>query len=153
MTIVSAMLLSVLVAMSLSPALCATLLRSGTHGPRRGFFGWFNRTFARNTERYGHGVSRVLRSGPRMLLVYALIAGVMAVGYLRLPGSFLPDEDQGMLMAMIQLPVGATDERTQAATSQFIDYMLEQPEVDSMISVTGLGMGGNAQNSGRASSS
>ncbi|MGK9063718.1 efflux RND transporter permease subunit [Stutzerimonas chloritidismutans] len=149
-TIVSAMVLSVLVAMTLSPALCATLLRPGAHGERRGFFGWFNRSFNRNSERYGRGVSRVLRGGSRMLLVYALVIVAMAVGYLRLPGAFLPDEDQGMLMAMIQLPVGATDERTQAATSEFIDYLLAQPEVDSLITVTGLGMGGNAQNSGRA---
>ncbi|PKM04275.1 MAG: hydrophobe/amphiphile efflux-1 family RND transporter [Gammaproteobacteria bacterium HGW-Gammaproteobacteria-6] len=150
LTIVSAMVLSVLVAMSLTPALCATLLRPGTHHERRGFFGWFNRTFARNSERYERSVARTLKRSPRMLLVYGLILGAMAVGYLRLPGSFLPEEDQGMLMSMIQLPVGATDERTQAATAEFIAYMRAQPEVDSLITITGLGMGGNAQNSGRA---
>lgn len=149
-TIVSAMVLSVLVAMSLTPALCSTLLRPGTHSERRGFFGWFNRTFADNSARYERGVARTLKRSPRMLLVYALIVAAMAFGYLRLPGSFLPDEDQGMLMAMIQLPVGATDERTQAATTEFIEYMRTQPEVDSLITITGLGMGGSAQNSGRA---
>jgi hydrophobe/amphiphile efflux-1 (HAE1) family protein len=152
-TVVSAMLLSVLVAMSLSPALCATLLKpsaEGGHAPKRGFFAWFNRTFERNAGRYQGGVGSVLRRGPRFLALYAIILVVMAVGYLRLPGSFLPDEDQGMLMAMIQLPVGATDARTQAAMTEFIDYIRAQPEVDSLVSITGMGMGGNAQNAGRA---
>ncbi|SDK31499.1 efflux RND transporter permease subunit [Pseudomonas indica] len=152
-TVVSAMLLSVLVAMSLSPALCATLLKpsaEGGHAPNRGFFAWFNRTFERNAGLYQGGVGSVLRRGPRFLALYAIILVVMAVGYLRLPGSFLPDEDQGMLMAMIQLPVGATDARTQAAMTEFIDYIRAQPEVDSLVSITGMGMGGNAQNAGRA---
>ncbi|PAU64371.1 multidrug efflux RND transporter permease [Pseudomonas sp. PIC25] len=152
-TVVSAMLLSVLVAMSLSPALCATLLKpsaEGGHVPKRGFFAWFNRTFERNAGRYQGGVGGVLRRGPRFLALYAIILVVMAVGYLRLPGSFLPDEDQGMLMAMIQLPVGATDARTQAAMTEFIDYIRAQPEIDSLVSITGMGMGGNAQNAGRA---
>ncbi|WP_343351885.1 efflux RND transporter permease subunit [Pseudomonas sediminis] len=149
-TVVSAMLLSVLVAMTLSPALCASLLKPGHGEAQRGFFGWFNRMFARNTERYQSGVGAVLRRGPRMLLVYAAIVAVLGFGYARLPGAFLPDEDQGMLMAMVQLPVGATDDRTQAATKELVDYLLKQPEVDSLITITGMGMGGNAQNSGRA---
>ena len=152
-TVVSAMLLSVLVAMSLTPALCATLLKPVANGEQhasRGFFGWFNRTFERNAGRYQRGVGGLLRRTPRMLVLYGVILAVLALGYTRLPGSFLPDEDQGMLMAMIQLPVGATDERTQAATTQLVEFMRAQPEVDSLITITGLGMGGNAQNSGRA---
>lgn len=150
-TIVSAMLLSVLVAMTLSPALCATLLKPNhSSTPRRGFFSWFNRTFERNAQRYQRNVGSVLRHKPRMLALYALILVALAVGYTRLPGSFLPDEDQGMLMAMIQLPVGATDARTQAATQQFVDYIRAQPEVDAVVTITGLGLSGNAQNSGRA---
>lgn len=152
-TIVSAMLLSVLVAMSLSPALCATLLKPVVRGEAhnaRGFFGWFNRTFERSAASYQHGVANVLRRGSRMLVLYVLVLVALAVGYTNLPGAFLPDEDQGMLMAMIQLPVGATDERTQAATQQLVEYMLTQPEVDSLVTITGMGMGGNAQNSGRA---
>ena len=152
-TVVSAMLLSVRVAMSLSPALCATLLKPVAKGEQhgtRGFFGWFNRNFERNAGRYQRSVGGLLRRSPRMLALYGVILAVLVVGYARLPGSFLPDEDQGMLMAMIQLPVGATDERTQAATAQFVEYMRAQPEVDSLITITGLGMGGNAQNSGRA---
>lgn len=152
-TIVSAMLLSVLVAMSLSPALCATLLKPVVRGEAhnaRGFFGWFNRTFERSAASYQRGVANVLRRGSRMLMLYVLVLVALAVGYTNLPGAFLPDEDQGMLMAMIQLPVGATDERTQAATQQLVEYMLTQPEVDSLVTITGMGMGGNAQNSGRA---
>ncbi|MFP6850281.1 MAG: efflux RND transporter permease subunit [Pseudomonas sp.] len=152
-TIVSAMLLSVLVAMSLSPALCATLLKpiaKGEGHQARGFFGWFNRTFERGATRYQRGVSSVMRRSTRMLAFYALILTVLAVGYMQLPGAFLPDEDQGVLMAMVQLPVGATDERTQAATTELVEYMRAQPEVDSLITITGLGMGGNAQNTGRA---
>jgi len=151
LTIVSAMVLSVLVAMSLTPALCATLLKPG-HGsaPQRGFFAWFNRTFERSTTRYQSTVGRILQRKPRMLLLYAAILGVMVAGFMRLPGSFLPDEDQGILMAMYQLPVGATDQRTLAAADQYIDYMRAQPEVEMLISITGTGVSGNAQNAGRS---
>ncbi|MGF6099303.1 efflux RND transporter permease subunit [Pseudomonas sp. 18175] len=150
-TIVSAMVLSVLVAMTLTPALCATLLKpSDAHGSQRGFFGWFNRGFERCSARYEGLVGAVLQRGRRSLLVYALVALAMAAGYASLPTSFLPDEDQGILMAQIQLPVGATDSRTQAVMAQFEDYMLKQPEVEAMISITGLGMGGNSQNTARA---
>ncbi|NWA24589.1 efflux RND transporter permease subunit [Pseudomonas gingeri] len=149
--VVSAMLLSVLVAMTLTPALCATLLKpSDSHGARGGFFGWFNRNFERSAERYQGAVVRVLQHGGRSWLMYGLILLATAAGYASLPTSFLPDEDQGMLIAQVQLPVGATDSRTQAAVKQFEDYMLAQPEVDALISITGLGMGGNAQNTGRA---
>jgi hydrophobe/amphiphile efflux-1 (HAE1) family protein len=152
-TIVSAMVLSVLVAMTLTPALCATLLKTSDaqgHGTRGGFFGWFNRSFERSAGRYQGLVDRILQRGGRSLLLYGVILLVMGVGYLNLPTSFLPDEDQGMLMAQIQLPVGATDSRTQAVTRQFEQYLLEQPEVEALISITGLGMGGNSQNTGRA---
>ncbi|WLH87857.1 efflux RND transporter permease subunit [Pseudomonas sp. FP453] len=147
-TIVSAMVLSVLVAMTLTPALCATLLKpSHTQG---GFFGWFNRSFERSSLAYERLVGGVLQRGRRSLLIYAVVVAAMAAGYASLPTSFLPDEDQGTLMAQIQLPVGATDSRTQAVMTQFEDYLLKQPEVEAMISITGLGMGGNSQNTARA---
>ena len=152
-TIVSAMVLSVLVAMTLTPALCATLLKpveGKGHGPQSGFFGWFNRTFERSAAAYEKLVGGILRRGGRSLVIYALVVAAMAVGYAKLPTSFLPDEDQGILMAQVQLPVGATDDRTQAVLKQFESYMLEQPEVEAMISISGLGMGGNSQNSARA---
>ena len=152
-TIVSAMVLSVLVAMTLTPALCATLLKPVDgmgHGPQSGFFGWFNRSFERSAAAYEKRVGVILRRGGRSLVIYALVVAAMAVAYAKLPTSFLPDEDQGILMAQVQLPVGATDDRTQAVLKQFESYMLAQPEVEAMISISGLGMGGNSQNSARA---
>lgn len=152
-TIVSAMVLSVLVAMTLTPALCASLLKAHngqTPSAQRGFFGWFNRTFERASAGYERWVGAVLRRWGRSLLLYGLVLVVMAVGYMSLATSFLPDEDQGILLAQIQLPVGATDSRTQAVIKQFEDYILQQPEVESMISISGLGMGGNSQNTARA---
>uniref|UniRef100_UPI003C7E7E40 efflux RND transporter permease subunit n=1 Tax=Pseudomonas veronii TaxID=76761 RepID=UPI003C7E7E40 len=152
-TIVSAMVLSVLVAMTLTPALCASLLKTRDgrgHGAQHGFFGWFNRTFERASAGYERWVGVVLRRWGRSLLLYGAVLVVMAVGYMSLPTSFLPDEDQGILMAQIQLPVGATDSRTQAVIKQFEDYILKQPEVEAMISISGLGMGGNSQNTARA---
>ncbi|MBP5076544.1 efflux RND transporter permease subunit [Pseudomonas chlororaphis] len=152
-TIVSAMLLSVLVAMTLTPALCATLLKPADvqgHGPQRGFFGWFNRHFERSAQAYQRLVGGILQRSRSSLLLYGVLLLVMGVGYSNLPTSFLPDEDQGTLMAQIQLPVGATDSRTQAVMKQFENYILEQPEVEALISISGLGMGGNSQNTGRA---
>ena len=152
-TIVSAMVLSVLVAMTLTPALCASLLKNRDgqgHGAQHGFFGWFNRTFERASAGYERWVGVVLRHWVRSLLLYGVVLVIMAVGYMSLATSFLPDEDQGILLAQIQLPVGATDSRTQAVIKQFEDYILKQPEVEAMISISGLGMGGNSQNTARA---
>ncbi|MHA6180618.1 efflux RND transporter permease subunit [Pseudomonas mohnii] len=152
-TIVSAMVLSVLVAMTLTPALCASLLKTRDgqgHGAQHGFFGWFNRTFERASAGYERWVGVVLRHWVRSLLLYGVVLVIMAVGYMSLATSFLPDEDQGILLAQIQLPVGATDSRTQAVIKQFEDYILKQPEVEAMISISGLGMGGNSQNTARA---
>ena len=152
-TIVSAMVLSVLVAMTLTPALCATLLKPSDaqgHGAQRGFFGWFSRTFERGAEAYKGWVGAIFQRGRASLLVYGLVVLAMAAGYFSLPTSFLPDEDQGILMAQVQLPVGATDSRTQAVVKQFESYILEQPEVEALISISGLGMNGNSQNAARA---
>ena len=152
-TIVSAMVLSVLVAMTLTPALCATLLKPSEgqgHGTQGRFFGGFNRAFERGANSYQRLVGRILQRGLRSFLVYGPIVLAMAAGYVSLPTSFLPDEDQGILMAQVQLPVGATDSRTQAVMKQLENYILEQPEVEAMIGITGLGMGGNSQNTARA---
>ncbi|MDV5098981.1 efflux RND transporter permease subunit [Pseudomonas sp. LSJ-87] len=151
-TLVAAMALSVLVAMTLTPALCATLLKPVTaHSTtQRGFFGWFNRTFDRTSQRYQRGVGNVLARPLRGLLVYVLLLGGVALMFEKLPTAFLPEEDQGMLMMQMTLPVGGTDERLQAVNRQVQEYMLQQPEVASILTVRGLGTGGNAQNSGRA---
>ncbi len=140
-TIVAAMLLSVLVALTLSPALCATLLKpvqAGHHEEKRGFFGWFNRTFERNAERYRSGVGGLLHRGKRSLLVYALLVGVLGVTFMRLPTSFLPDEDQGTLMAQVKLPASATDEQLQQTMKSFEQYLSSQKEVSHYITLTGL---------------
>jgi len=140
-TIVAAMLLSVLVALTLSPALCATLLKpvkAGHHQEKRGFFGWFNRNFERNADRYRSGVGGLLRRGKRSLLVYALLVGVLAVTFMRLPTSFLPDEDQGTLMAQVKLPASATDEQLQQTMKRFEQYLSSQKEVSHYITLTGL---------------
>jgi hydrophobe/amphiphile efflux-1 (HAE1) family protein len=147
-TIVAAMLLSVVVALTLSPALCATLLKpakpgaAGAHAARNGlsgrFFNWFNRGFDSNAERYRSGVGGLLRRGKRALLVYALLAGVMALTFMRLPTSFLPDEDQGTLMTQVKLPASATDEQLQQTMKGFEAYLAAQKEVSHFITLSGL---------------
>jgi HAE1 family hydrophobic/amphiphilic exporter-1/multidrug efflux pump len=148
-TIVSAMLLSVLVALTLTPALCATVLKPEGHAPRRGFFGWFNRNFERGSKAYHGGVQSILKRKALAMLVYAVIVGVMAVLYMRLPTSFIPTEDQGVLMAQVQLPVGATDQRLQKVMDQVQEYLLKEPDIVAINIFTGLGVSGNSQNAGR----
>ena len=154
-TIVSAMALSVLVALILTPALCATLLKPvdpDTHGEKKGFFGWFNRLFDRSTHHYTASVARIINGTGRYLLIYVLIVGGMAVLFLRLPTSFLPDEDQGVFMTMVQLPAGATQARTQKVLDKVTDYYLnsEKANVDSVLTVNGYSFSGQGQNSGMA---
>jgi len=154
-TIVSAMALSVLVALILTPALCATLLKPvdpDTHGEKKGFFGWFNRLFDRSTHHYTESVARIINGTGRYLLIYVLIVGGMAVLFLRLPTSFLPDEDQGVFMTMVQLPAGATQARTQKVLDKVTDYYLnsEKANVDSVLTVNGYSFSGQGQNSGMA---
>lgn len=151
-TIVSAMVLSVLVAMILTPALCATLLKPGTHAPKTGFFGWFNRLFERSTDHYQNSVSQILMSTGRMLLIYVLIVVGMAVLFLRLPTAFLPDEDQGVFMNMVQLPAGSTQERTEKVLQRVTQYYLtrERHNVNSVFTIAGFGFNGNGQNNGLA---
>ena len=154
-TIVSAMALSVLVALILTPALCATLLKPvdpDTHGEKKGFFGWFNRLFDRSTHHYTESIARIINGTGRYLLIYVLIVAGMAVLFLRLPTSFLPDEDQGVFMTMVQLPAGATQARTQKVLDKVTDYYLnnEKANVDSVLTVNGYSFSGQGQNSGMA---
>lgn len=152
-TIVSAMALSVLVAMILTPALCATLLKpSQTSDKKKGFFGWFNNKFDQSVEHYTNSVSGILRKTGRYLVLYLLIVIGMAVLFVRLPTSFLPEEDQGVFMTMIQLPAGATQERTQKVLDQVTKYYLdsEKANVESVFTVNGFSFSGQGQNSGIA---
>jgi len=152
-TIVSAMALSVLVALTLTPALCASLLEpipKGHHAEKRGFFGWFNRAFGRATDSYVGGVNRSVRRWGRSLAVYAAILVVFGVVYRRIPSSFLPDEDQGVLLLQVQLPAGSTQEQTSAVLQQVKDYFLTQEKdaVKSVFAVAGFSFGGRGQNAG-----
>ncbi|TQI79245.1 multidrug efflux pump [Serratia fonticola] len=154
-TIVSAMVLSVLVALILTPALCATMLKpipKGDHGVNTGFFGWFNRMFEKSTHHYTDSVANILRSTGRYLVIYLLIVVGMALLFLRLPSSFLPDEDQGILLTMVQMPAGATQERTQKVLEEVNHYFLtkEKDNVNSVFTVNGFGFSGQGQNTGLA---
>ncbi|EKM0525936.1 multidrug efflux RND transporter permease subunit AcrB [Cronobacter turicensis] len=155
-TIVSAMVLSVIVALILTPALCATMLKpvaKGDHGEgKKGFFGWFNRMFDKSTHHYTDSVGNILRSTGRYLLLYLLIVVAMAFLFIRLPSSFLPEEDQGVFLTMAQLPAGATQERTQKVLDEVTDYYLNQEKanVNSVFTVNGFGFSGRGQNTGLA---
>ncbi|HCK8622113.1 TPA: efflux RND transporter permease subunit [Salmonella enterica] len=154
-TIVSAMALSVLVALILTPALCATLLKPVSaehHEKKSGFFGWFNTRFDHSVNHYTNSVSGIVRNTGRYLIIYLLIVVGMPVLFLRLPTSFLPEEDQGVFLTMIQLPSGATQERTQKVLDQVTHYYLnnEKANVESVFTVNGFSFSGQGQNSGMA---
>ncbi|MGA8705711.1 MAG: efflux RND transporter permease subunit, partial [Steroidobacteraceae bacterium] len=153
-TIVSAMVLSVIVAIVLTPALCATLLRPAERGAHhhynRGFFRWFNRKFDSGSHRYQIIVGRLIARPWRYMLIYLALASLMGLLFLRLPTAFLPDEDQGYMYTLVQTPVGATLARTRRALDQIQDYFLEQEQaaVESVFTVAGFSFTGSGQNAG-----
>jgi multidrug efflux pump len=153
-TVVSAMALSVVVALTLSPALCATLLKmpKEDHYERGGFFGWFNRMFNRSSTGYQSGVRHMLGRPWRYMAIYIAIVGVLGLLFTRLPGSFLPDEDQGIMFTIMTLPVNATKERSIAVMDRVEDYYLtqEKDNVESVFSVIGFSFAGRGQNNGMA---
>ncbi|MCA6936487.1 multidrug efflux RND transporter permease AcrD [Pectobacterium versatile] len=153
-TIVTSMILSVLVAMTLTPALCATLLKplaKGQHHGRKGFFGWFNQSFTRTSLKYERGVGKILISSGRWLLLYMGIIGIMAFLFFRLPTSFLPQEDRGVFTTQVQLPPGSTQQQTLQVVNKVEQYYLTQEKdtVTSVFSTIGSGPGGNGQNVAR----
>ncbi|MFD1801826.1 multidrug efflux RND transporter permease AcrD [Mixta tenebrionis] len=152
-TVVSAMILSVLVAMILTPALCASLLKPlpAGHQQRRGFFGWFNRIFARGTQSYERGVAKILRQTGRWLLLYLAIIGAMAWFFFHLPTSFLPLEDRGIFTTQVQLPPGSTQQQTLKVVEKVENYYLtqEKENIESVFATVGSGPGGNGQNVAR----
>jgi multidrug efflux pump len=154
-TIVSAMILSVLTALIFTPALCATILtpvEKGHTEKKRGFFGLFNRTFRSANRGYESGVRHILDRGILFLLIYLVVVAAMGWLYLRVPTSFLPDEDQGILFVQVNTPVGATVERTGAVLDQIRKYFetKEKANVDGVFTVTGFSFGGRGQSSGLA---
>jgi multidrug efflux pump len=153
LVMVSSMLFSVFLAMSLTPALCASLLKpivAGSKHEKRGPFGWFNRAFKAATHGYEGWVAMILKRTGRFLILFALIVGVVVFMFTRMPGSFLPTEDQGYLIANVQLPPGATQTRTLAVMEQAEAFFLKQPEVDQMVSVLGFSFSGSGQNAALA---
>ncbi|KGM51760.1 multidrug transporter [Lysobacter concretionis Ko07 = DSM 16239] len=154
-TIVSAIGLSVLVAIVLTPALCATMLKpikKGEHGKTSGFFGWFNRHFDNGSAKYRRGVRGIMSRSKRFMAIFVALSVVMVLLFIRLPSSFLPQEDQGILFAQILAPVGATQERTMESMVKLENYFLENEKdnVESVFSVQGFSFGGTGQNNGMA---
>jgi hydrophobe/amphiphile efflux-1 (HAE1) family protein len=153
-TIVSAMALSVMIALIFTPALCATILKPAktSRDHEKGFAGWFNRNFDRGVTRYGRGVERANRRWGRTLVIYGLIVGVMALLFTTLPGGFLPDEDQGFLFAQVTLPPGSTAEQTEAVMAKVRKHFLvdEKANVAGLFTAAGFGFVGVGQNAGTA---
>ncbi|MFT3666893.1 efflux RND transporter permease subunit [Piscinibacter sp.] len=150
---VTSVAFSAFLALSFTPALCATLLKpvqAGHHHAKGGFFGWFNRGFSRTAKGYEGFVARILRRAARYLIVYAAIVAAVVLLFGRLPTSFIPNEDQGSILVNMQLPPGATQNRTLKVMQEVEQYMLAQPEVDNMVSVLGFSFAGSGQNAGLA---
>lgn len=150
-TLVISMAFSALLALTLTPALCATMLKQHAvfdMEKRRGFFGWFNRFFSRTTQGYHHGVTRILRRSGLYLAIYAILLVAVVFLFARLPSGFLPDEDQGYFIGLLQLPPGATQERTVEVLSRAEQMYLQQPEVEHVVGVAGFSFIGRGQNAG-----
>lgn len=151
LTIVSAMALSVLTALILTPALCATILKPHKEGHgEKGFFGLFNRFFNRSNDKYGQGVRKTINAPKRMVMVF--VAMLVGLGYLynKLPSSFLPEEDQGLFLTLVQLPSGATQERTIEVMKQIEDYLATEENAQEYFTVSGFSFAGQGQNMGLA---
>jgi multidrug efflux pump len=152
-TLILTILFSMLMALTLTPALCAALLKNDPQHemvPSKGFFGWFNRFFGKTTQRYKNGVVGVLKRTGRYLLIYAGLLVALGWLFVHLPTSFLPDEDQGYFINIVQLPPGATRERSQEILSNVEQFYLKQPEVDHVIGVLGFSLFGRGQNAALA---
>src|SRR5690606_5316367 len=152
LSLATSILFSGFLALTLTPALCATLLKpivKGHHEQKKGFFGWFNRLFASGTQRYAAQVGRIVGK-KRYMLAYGLIVVIMAVLYVRLPTAFLPTEDQGFVLTEIELPAGASANRTLASFKQLENYYMERPGVENVTTIQGFSFSGMGQNAGLA---
>ncbi|MFW8565846.1 multidrug efflux RND transporter permease subunit [Orrella sp. 11846] len=139
-------------ALSFTPALCATILKPVPQdaGEKRGFFGWFNRTFNKTTRGYEKGVNHLIYRGGRYMVIYLALTVVMGLMYMKLPSSFLPEEDQGFLMVNIELPSGSSQTRTQEVVNVVEKYFLEQPQTENIVAVSGFSFNGNGLNAALA---
>jgi len=151
-TIVTAMVLSVAVALIFTPALCATLLRAprADADEHKGFFGWFNRGYDRTSKSYRRGVLGMIKRPLVSMLVFGAIVIVMAGIYLRIPSGFLPDEDQGVMFVQVTAPPGAVSSRTQAVLDDAVKFLRDDPAVANVFAVNGFSYGGYGQNVGLA---
>jgi len=153
LTIVAAMLLSVFVALTLTPALCATILRptGADHGHKRGFFGWFNRAFDATRDGYVGGVRHVATRWGRWLVIYLAIFAAVGLLFVKLPTSFLPNEDQGYFFVQVQTPPGATMERTGVVINDVMQYLTkdEAASVEAVFALNGISPAGRGQNQGQ----
>ena len=140
---------SAFLALTFTPALCATILKpipKGHHADKKGFFGWFNRRFDATTHRYQNWVARILHKGGRMMLFFVVLVVLLGWLYLRLPSSFLPEEDQGYVVSNIELPTGASANRTVDVLEQVESYFMSLPAVENVITVQGYSFNGNGLN-------
>ena len=157
-TLITSMVLSALVALIFTPALCVTLLKrsksheKGNSENQKGFFGWFNRSFTKTSKSYENFVGKSFRLKWVYLIIYAAIIGIMVVVFLRIPGSFLPEEDQGIMFTAVQLPAGSTLDETQAVLDKVSNYYSSQEpdNVASAFTIAGFSFVGQGQNVGIA---
>jgi multidrug efflux pump len=153
LSLVASMMFSALLALTLTPALCATLLKqvdAGHHHEKKGFFGWFNRGFSRTSRTYQGMVERIIAKAGRYLLIYGVIVAAVVLMFSRLPSSFLPEEDQGYLVSIVMLPTGATQERTLQVLDKLEQHYIKDPAVERVITVAGFSFFGAGQNGGIA---
>ena len=151
LTMVTSILFSAFLALTLTPALCATFLKPiDGHHDKRGFFGWFNRTFDAGTNRYARGVAMLTRRAGLMMVLYLGIVGLTGWGFTLLPTGFLPNEDQGFIIADVQTPPAASSQRTDAALDVIAQYYGSQPEVENVVGIRGFSFSGQGPNAGLA---
>jgi len=150
LSLVAAIAFSALMALTLTPALCASFLKPGSHAPRRGFFGWFNRGFDRTTRGYQGLVGKLIHRTGRTMLVYGVVAAAAVFMFLRLPTGFLPSEDQGVVLTNVQLPPAASANRTAEVMRAVERFYLEQPAVENVVAISGFSFSGSGSNAGLA---
>lgn len=150
MSMAVSILFSAFLALTLTPALCATMLKPADAAVEMRFFSWFNAAFDRLSARYTGTIGWILRRGVRILLVYTALLGILAVGYSRLPTSFVPEEDQGNFLAMFELPAGATAERTREIIATYEKHTAARPDITESIVIQGFGLSGSGPNAAQA---